>query len=449
MANPFKDIMNIRREEFPLALLMFFYFFLVITSFWILKPIKKWLFIEYYDQTGFNLLSWNMTASQAELLAKVLNMVVALLAVVVFTSLSRRFRRQQLTYIFSLFFIICYALYTSVINQPQSWAVWSFYLFGDLFSTLMVATFFVFLNDSVTPDAAKRQYGLIGLGGVVGGVVGSSFVGMGINRAIASASRTPESSISISYWLWICVGIALLIMMIASAAGFLVRKNPPAEIPKEDDDQPKTKGRSPALEGAKLVFRSKYLIAIVGIVGLYEIVSTVLDFQFTATIAHYLDGPAIGAQLSTMYTITNWVSMFVQLFFTSLIMTRFGLTAALMILPVAVALGSCTFILAPILWVGSFLNTVDNGFSYSINQSAKETLYVPTTRDEKYKAKAFIDMFVQRFAKAVAVGLSLLITTIFADFESIRWLSLFTMIVIAVWIYAVRYAGRRFRELES
>ena len=103
----------------------------------------------------------------------------------------------------------------------------------------------------------------------------------------------------------------------------------------------------------------------------------------------------------------------------------------------------------PILWVGSFLNTADNGFSYSINQSAKETLYVPTSRDEKYKAKAFIDMFVQRFAKALAVGLSLLITTLFTAFSTIRWLSLFTMIIVIVWIFAVRYAGRKFREMEA
>ena len=53
--------------------------------------------------------------------------------------------------------------------------------------------------------------------------------------------------------------------------------------------------------------------------------------------------------------------------------------------------------------LAEFLNTADNAFSYSINQSAKEALYVPTTEDEKYKAKAFIDMFVQRAAKAVAV----------------------------------------------
>ncbi len=446
MTNPFKEIMNIRRSELPLASLMFFYFFLVITSFWILKPIKKSLFIGYYDLAGFNLLSWQMTASQAELLAKVMNMIVAFLAVIVFTFLSRRFKRQQLTYIFSVFFMVSYVIYTSVIDNPSDLTVWTFYLFGDLFSTLMVATFFAFLNDSVTPDSAKRLYGLIGLGGVIGGVFGSSFVNLRIRQAVEAADG--GTSIAMSWWLWICILIALVIIITAFSAGRLVRKNPPRQVEESRPEQKKKAG-SPALEGAKLVFKSRYLLAIAGIVGLYEIISTVADFQFTATIAHYLDGAAIGRQFSLIYTITNWVSMFVQLFLTSFIMTRFGLTAALMILPAAVAMGSGAFMVFPILWTGSFLNTADNGFSYSINQSAKETLYVPTTRDEKYKAKAFIDMFVQRFAKAIAVGLSLVITLIFTDFSTIRWLSAFTLIVMVVWIYAVRYAGRRFKEIEE
>ena len=101
----------------------------------------------------------------------------------------------------------------------------------------------------------------------------------------------------------------------------------------------------------------------------------------------------------------------------------------------------------PILWMGSSLNLVDNLFSYSINQSAKESLYVPVSKDEKYKAKAFIDMFVQRFAKAVAVAFSLGITMTFGDFSSLRWLSLVTIAVVALWIYAAVYAGRRFKEL--
>ena len=105
------------------------------------------------------------------------------------------------------------------------------------------------------------------------------------------------------------------------------------------------------------------------------------------------------------------------------------------------------FLALPVLWVGSFLNTADNGFSYSLNQSAKEALYVPTSKREKYAAKAFIDMFVQRFAKALAVGVSLGVTLTFREFESVRWLAAFTIPVIVVWAFAARYAGRRFREL--
>jgi AAA family ATP:ADP antiporter len=139
--------------------------------------------------------------------------------------------------------------------------------------------------------------------------------------------------------------------------------------------------------------------------------------------------------------------MFVQLFLTSLVMTRYGVGTALLVLPCVAMLGSAGFLIAPVLLIGSALNTCDNGFSYSINQSAKEALYVPTTRDEKYKAKAFIDMFVQRFAKALAVGLSLVITMTFTGFGSIRWLSLITVVILLVWILAVRYAGRTFRAM--
>lgn len=433
--SPFKAMFNIRKGELPLALLMFSYFFLVITSFWILKPIKKSLFIQFYEKVGFDLFAWHMSGPQAELLAKVLNMVVAFVAVAVFTWLARRFRRQQLTFIFTGFFLASYVAYSFVIRKPQSITIWTFYLFGDLFSTLMVATFFAFLNDSVTPDAAKRLYGLVGLGGVVGGVFGTSTVRVLIAR------------ISTVGWLWICFGLGLLILVVAFGAGRLVEKNPPPEPePAPAEMEEKAKG-NPALEGARLVFSSPYLLSIVAIVGLYEIVSTVMDFQFTSTIAHYLSGPDIGKQFATVFAITNIVSMLVQLFLTSFVMSRLGVGIALMILPVAALAGSMGFMALPILVMGSALNTLDNGFSYSINQSAKEALYVPTTRDEKYKAKAFIDMFVQRFAKAVAVGVSLGITMVFREFSSLRYLSAFTIGIIILWIFAVRYAGRRFKDM--
>ena len=250
----------------------------------------------------------------------------------------------------------------------------------------------------------------------------------------------------LTLWVLVCIAGTLLIAAVAWGAGREVAKNPPPEEPPSQAPGKPTAG-NPALEGARLVFRSRYLLSVVAIVGLYEIVSTVMDFQFTATVVHYLEGDAIGQQFATVYTITNVVALLVQLLFTSLVMTRFGVGVALLVLPIAALGGSGAFMAMPILFFGSALNTADNAFSYSINQSAKEALYVPTTRDEKYKAKAFIDMFVQRFAKAIAVGVSLGITTVFADFSSVRWLSIFTTAITVLWILAARYAGRHFREM--
>ncbi len=435
MAKPtgLRAIFTIRREELPFALLMFGYFFLVITSFWVLKPVKKTLFISFYDQTGLALFGATLTAAQAEMIAKVLNMVVAFAAVAVFSALSERLRRQQLTLVFCGFFLVSYLGYRAVLDDPGAVTVWSFYLFGDLFSTLMVATFFAFLNDSVTADGAKRIYGLVGLGGVTGGVFGTMVVHEWI-ETLANGE-----------WMIVCAGLVLAIAALAVAAGRLVDRDPPPE--EAPGENASTHPGNPAVEGARLVFRSPYLLAIVGIVGLYEIVSQVLNFQFTATVGHYLDGDAIGRQFATVFLITNVVAMLVQLFLTSFVMTRLGVGVALLVLPVAMLACSSGFLALPVLWVGSLLNIADNGFSYSINQSAKEALYVPTSKEEKYMAKAFIDMFVQRFAKAIAVGVSLGTTLVFAEFATVRWLSLFTVPVIAVWLYAARYAGRRFAAL--
>lgn len=432
--NPLRVFLDIRRREWPLALLMFSYFFLVITTFWVLKPLKKTEFIEYYDERHFALFGWTLSAAQAELLAKVLNMVVAFGAAIAFSWLSHRFRRERLTIVFSIFFGALFVVYALLLKNPGWMTVWSFYLFGDLYSTLMVATFFAFLNDSVSPNTARRLYGLIVLGGVFGGVVGSTWMSRLIDQWAPSM------------WLWSCLVVSAFVVLVAVLAG---RRVEPEKATRAERPEDVEETAHPAFEGARLVTRSRYLLSIVTIVGVYEIVSTIMDFQFTSTISHYLNGPAIGRQFSTVFMITNITSMFVQLFVTGFVMRRFRLGVALTIAPISVLLSSFAFLAAPFLWIGSFLNTADNAFSYSLNQSAREALYTPTTRAEKYKAKAFIDMFVQRFAKSLAVGVSLLATSLFEDFSTVRWLSLVTACLVGLWLLAARYAGRRFHHLSK
>lgn len=427
-----KALLDVRRGEIPLVALMFSYFFLVITVFWILKPIKKTVFISYYAQPGADFLGLN--GPEAELLAKVGNMFVAYVAVIAFSMLSNSLRRQQLTFVFSGFCVAVLGAFCFAIGDPSEPVVWSFYLFGDLFNTLMVATFFAFLNDSVAPHAAKRLYGPIVLGGVSGGAFGSLFV----------AAMTRSSNLGNAEWIEVCVFGTVLIAAVAWGAGREVAKNPPPEEPRKPDEEPATRG-NPALEGGKLVFKSSYLLSIVAIVGLYEIVSTILDYQFTATLVEYADD--FGSAVSTVYAITNVTALLVQIFLTTLVLDKFGLKIGLLVMPVAILAGSFGFLAIPLLLTGSALNTVDNGLNYSINQSAREALYTATSREEKYKAKAFIDMFVQRFAKAIAVGIALAMGALFEGFESVRYLSLITIVLVGAWFFAARYAGQRFDEL--
>jgi len=417
--------------ERAFTVLMLAYFFLVTTTFWVLKPLKKALFIQFYDARGFDFLSWKLAAAEVELVAKFLNMLVAIVAMVVFSTLARRLRRQRLSLVLSAGFVAIFVLYAQVLDRPRDAAVWSFYLVGDLFSTVMVAAFFAFLNDTVSPAAARRLYGPIGFGGVAGGVLGASVLSALIERLSAGA------------WLCICASLGLVIALVAAAAGRAARRLPAASRARAMGPEPHGE-RGPALEGAALVLRSRYLLSIVAIVGLYEIVSTVMDFQFTSTVAHHLEGDAIGAHLSRVFALTNVASLLVQLFLTGFVMSRLGVTVALLVLPTTALVASTAFLVRPSLWLGSLLNTADNAFNYSINQSAKEALYVPTSTAEKYQAKAFIDMFVQRFAKTIGIVASLGMSHWFSDLASIRWLSLVSIAVIAVWVLAARHAGRAF-----
>ncbi|MFB0565361.1 MAG: NTP/NDP exchange transporter [Candidatus Aminicenantaceae bacterium] len=436
MKNILKAIQDIPREKLPKALLMSSYFFLVITMFWVLKPMKKGVFASFYKEGGFNLFGWQMAASQAEQLAKVLNMVMAVIGVVVFTMLARRITRQKLVFIWALFFSACFVVYSGLITNPTGVIAWTFYLFGDFFNTIMVVLFWAFLNDIVHSEEAKRLYGIIGLGGVLGGWFGSGVVAAFVKKA----GKPPL--------LLACIGGALLIMVIAFFVGRIAKKEETA-VPAAEESQPKTempKKSGAAIEGAKLVFASRYLLAIVAIVGIYEIVSSIMDFQWTTSVINSVTKENLSAYFGSVYFVTNSVAVFVQLFLTSLVMRKFGVGIALLFLPIAALCSSTAFLIFPILMVGNALSVSDNGLNYSINQSSKEALYVPTTPEVKYRAKAFIDMFVMRFSKAIAVVINLVVTGAIG-LGGIRWLAFASISLLVIWIYAVRYAGRQFRKM--
>jgi AAA family ATP:ADP antiporter len=424
---------DVREGEWPKALGLSSFFFLVIAAFWILKPVKRGLILSYFSENTLTLLGWSFTAAQAEQLAKVLNMLVAYVVVVGFTLLVRRVARQYLVVIFSTIFAGLFLLFSNYVRTPGAGTVWSFYVLGDIFNTVMVATFWAFANDLNTGDEAKRLYGLVGLGGVVGGFVGATIV-----SAWVETLGRPTL-------LFICMGVVGAIAGVAVWVDRYVRRTEPSESCCPDESEAPGRQANAVIEGAKVVFQSRYLLGIAALLGLYEIVSNIVDFQIAAYVADAIQGDLAKDEFfGFIGQLTGIASIVVQLFVTTYVLRHFGVGVALMFLPVALLLGATGFLLLPSLALVSFMRVSDNALNYSINQSAKEALYTPTSQDAKYKAKAFIDMFVQRAAKVIAVGLNIGLTALVVS--GVRWLSVGSILIIIAWIAVVQYLGEAFDD---
>ena len=435
-------------KKIAFTVVMFLYINLALTIFWILKPLKKSLFIGLYDgDQTFKLGSMEMLGSSAELLAKGMNLLIAFMLVVFLTLVTRLAKRQRLTYC-CMGLIIAMTFYFSLhINEPSESTVWLFYWFGDLYISLMLAAFFSFLHDTVDLRNAKRLYGFIVLGAVSGGAVGSTYF------------RGWIEEMNNQQWLHTIIGIGVVICLLAFAAGWMAKSIPHHEPKPSPNDVPKKKFNA-AIEGASLVFKSRYLIAIAGIVGFYEITSEVLDYQFTAMTERFVPKEDIGSHFGTVYAIGNIAALVVQLCFSIFAASfpKYRIHWILLALPLAVALSSLFFIIAPILIAASLLKISDSTFAYSVNQTGRETLYNPLSRQEKYVARAFVEVFIQRTGKVAALLIAFLVPMFLntrneagqleTNLLGLQLLGGFTCIIVAIWFYCVKIVGRKFESLE-
>lgn len=421
-------LFDVRAGEWPKVIGMGTLFFLAISTFWVVKPIKRGVLLGFYGHRKLELLGRIFTAAEAEQLGKILNLGAAMAAVIVFTLMVRRLRRDQLVVSICTVFVISFIAFGASVGRPTAPLVWSLYVFGDTYNTIMLGMLWAVMNDLVRKDQAKRLYGLIGLGGVIGGFVGATVV----RQYVEALGRAPL--------LYLCVVPVALVALIT----VWMHRDLVGRGYHRGERLPATSGSSAALEGARLVSKSRYLIGIATLIVLYEVVSNIVDFQLSAAVQQFIrDGPERDAFFGLLGQATGILSIGVQLFVTTWVLRKWGVATALLFLPVAIFFGSAGFLALPTLALAAFMSASDNGMNYSINQSAKEALYVPTTRDEKYKAKAFIDMFVQRTAKVGAIGLNLSVSAI-VGIEGVRWLSIPTMALLAVWVVVVWRLGRSF-----
>lgn len=411
-------------------------FFLAMAIFWILKPIKKGVFISHFKTNRIDFWGMNLGGAETEQLAKITVVFAALIFAILLGIASRYYSLRKIFLFTTVSAAAGIALFAAQVSNGDGWFVWALYVFGDVQNSLVIVLIWSLLHNSFRVREAKCFYGFVGLGGVAGGLVGAVFV----QQLLPIFGR--ETIILL------CAAPMLLIAVIGYKYSRnsnykerqFVKKSPPV------GDLSGAAGVTNLSKGWRAIEKSKYWIAVGLLVALYEATSGIIDFQLSATVEHLSGDIDRDVYFSFVGMAQNAVALVVQLFFSGQIIRRWGLENALLVLPVTILCGSLGFLLAPTLGGAMFLSVSDNGLNYSLNQQAKETLYVPTKPEERLRAKAFIDVFLQRFAKAAIAVLNLAVVTT-ASLNGVRWLSLAAIPLLLLWIATARVAGREFEHL--
>jgi ATP:ADP antiporter, AAA family len=418
----FRALFDIRSRELRAALLLFVIFFLTLAVFQIVKPVKNGLFVEKYG-------------AERELFAKLANIAVAAAGVAAFTRLYNGMSRERLISVLALAFAGIFALLSRTLSNPGVVSIWAFYLAGDLLSTMMVAAFWAYLTDIAHPEQAKRLFGPIGAGGVIGGWAGSA-----VPKELLGTIGAHGLVVLASFLMGL---IAVLIgpaeAQVRSSRVFRSVRPDPGQLPTHSPLRE-------VAEGGRLVLASRYLAAIVGIMAFYEITSQLMDYQFKLASQSFGSVQATQAFMANVYCYANLLSVFVQFFLVSYILRSWGIVTALLVLPVSLVISALAFAASPSLTTVSLMVIFDNGLNYSLQQTARESLFTPASRDEKYKARAFINMFVQRVAKGVSIFATLGLAAIGVGFRSLSAATIVTLVLLAL---CSIYAGRRFSRLEA
>ena len=412
--------LGVDRSELGKVLLLFSFFFIVIATYWVQKPIRTSKFI---SAVGVEYLP----------LAKLSVTFIILPVVFLYSSMIKRCCRECLVTGCAIVFIMGSLIFWYLFNyELGNWVYFAYYIYVDIYNSVMVVLFWSFANDITPPDQARRIYGFVGAGGILGGLVGSALTGWTVQF------------IGANNLLLVCSGMLTTIVIFS----WMLMHQCSLPVPTINRKQPPISWEA-AIAGARITLRSPYLIGIAVIVSCYEFVSTIVDYQFSFAVAKlFVQEEALAAFLGKIGSGTVVLAIFIQVIFTTFILRRYGPKLGLLILPVIMGLGSLFFLAFPFFAFAAVLFASDNSLHYSVNQTSKEVLYTPTDEATKYQAKAFIDMFLSRLSKGFS-SLIILICNLFLipfGFQN-HYLAILSLIIIIAWVVMVYFAGSRFFEL--
>ena len=379
-----KRFVQIRPQEGRKVILTFLFFFLVITAYYLIKPASRSLVL---GGLGSRMVPY-------------IDLIVAAVMGPFVTLFARLVDRMEKGRLVSLSFwctIGILVLFWRLLSSPASWIAGAFYLWVAIFSVLVVTLFWLVANDLYQPREAKRLFGFIGSGGILGGIVGSSIAA--VCAQVIGTRHLPLLSAGLLVVCW------FVVQELWKLAPDRAEEAAPAAAPRRKTFLSDMRGF------ARLLLESRYLLLLISLVAVNKVIATLIYYQLNPFIEQtFLDQDARTTFTSLFFGGMNVLSFVIQFFLTSWVLRRAGLGVALLALPAGLLLGTGAMLFAPVFWLAALTELYDGAMNYSLQQTTKEVLYLPIDRSIRYKVKPFIDMVVFRFGKGVAavIGIVLL-----------------------------------------
>ncbi len=412
-----KRFVDVREKEVGAVLWAFAYFFTLMCGYSILKPLRD----EMGTAGGVKAIKWLFTAT----------FLVMLAAVPVYSAVVARWPRRIVVPRIYRFFLATllgfFVLMKLEVGQP--YLARAFYVWVSVYNLFVVSVFWSFLADVFASEQGKRLFGFIAGGGTVGMLVGP-FLAKTLAEPLGPVNLMLLTAVLLE-------GSAQCVRRLSGWAHDVQHQPPAAEGPVGGG----------MFAGLKLLLTSPFLLAMAAQMLLYALTSTFLYVQQARIVESVATGAAARtAAFASIDLYVQLLTLFLQLAVTGRLMSRLGVGAALVAAPLVTAVGFVGLAFLPVMGMLIGFKALRGAVHYALERPSREVLFTAVGREERYKAKSFIDTVVYRGSDTVSAWLQTGLKRLGMDAMS---LSLAAASLGGLWLAVSLYLARHHRATQA
>jgi len=406
---------RMKPNEIRATLLSFAFVFLLMTAYFILRPVRDAMSSDWSDTE----LSWLWTST----------FFSSFLAVSLYGEIISRIKFNYVVPGVYVFFSITFFAFNflSLILIDQDFINKIFYVWLSVFSLFHVSVFWSFISNIFSKEQAPRLFGFIASGASIGAILGPSI-------PILFANQVGTMNLLI---------IAGIILLIPVPLISWLEKIKFSELQNHniDIDVHKNTIRKDFLSGFSSLIKNPYLISISLFILFYVVMNTFVYFELRKLLIDF-DRDARTQIWASIDLIVNILAIVTAIFFTSRITTRFGMPATLALIPTIMILGWIVVAISPILLFLIGLQIIRRAGNYSITKPGREMLFTLVDNEARYKVKPVIDIVVYRGGDMLTAWFYTFLTATVG--LGLSGISIIATIIASFWALTGLYLGNRY-----